>query len=102
LFFNINSIVDPENHAVKIVKEEVTTENVASLIKTNYFDGSIEVLCFGIQNNDVLKTMIIDTIIIIPKIIMCSPLNNEFLKNRYTMIDDEIGVFLRNDVKPSV
>lgn len=99
LFFNVNSFVNPEQYSIKILREEATNENIAPLIKSNYFDGSIEVLCFGIKDNSVLKTMIVDTIIVNPKIIMCSPVNKSFLSDRYDLVDSNIGVFIRKDVK---
>lgn len=101
LFFNINSFVNPENYSIKIITDDVTHENVAPLIKANYFDGDIEVLCFGIKDNSILKTMITETIIVNPKIIMCSSVNNEFLKHRYNLIDADIGVFMRKDITKS-
>ena len=98
LFFNINSVANSEQYSIKILKEEASNDNVAPLIKSNYFDGSIEVLCFGIQDNSILKTMIIDTIIVNPKIIMCATVNNEFLSARYDLVDKDTGVFIRKDV----
>ena len=97
LFFNINSTLDTDQHSIKIIREDITKENACELIKSSYFDGSVELVCFGINDSDILKTMIIDSIIINPKIIMCSPANESFLKHRYDLVDEKIGVFLRKD-----
>ena len=99
LFFNVNSVIESEKYSIKIVHDELSVDNVASLIKSNYFDGSIEMLCFGIKENEILRTMIIDTIIVNPKIIMCSVENNKFLKDRYHLIDDMNGIFIRKDLQ---
>ena len=99
LFFNINSLVNPEQYSIKILKEDITVDNAAPLIKEHFFDGSIEVLCFGINDSTILEKMIIDTIIVNPKIIMCSPENDRFLKDRYELVDSKTGVFMRKDLK---
>ena len=99
LFFNINSLVNPEQYSIKILKDDISLDNASPLIKEHFFDGSIEVLCFGIRDNSILEKMIIDTIIVNPKIIMCSPTNESFLKHRYDMIDSKTGVFMRKDLR---
>ena len=81
------------------MKDDISLDNASPLIKEHFFDGSIEVLCFGISDNSILEKMIIDTIIVNPKIIMCSPTNESFLKNRYDMIDSKTGVFMRKDLR---
>ena len=55
LFFNINSLVNPEQYSIKILKEDITVDNAAPLIKEHFFDGSIEVLCFGINDSTILE-----------------------------------------------
>ena len=97
LFFNINSTLESEKYSIKIIKEDITKENVCEIIKSNYFDGSIEVLCFGINDSDILKRMIVDSIIVNPKIIMCCPKNESFLRERYDLVDKNTGVFIRKD-----
>ena len=94
-------MVNPEHYSIKILNDDITVNNAASLIKEHFFDGSIEVLCFGINDNEVLKKMIVDTIIINPKIIMCSPSNRTFLNHRYDLVDSKVGVFIRKDLQVS-
>ena len=94
LFYQTYGIEESSKYPIKVVNDQLNESDVPKRLKELYFDGNIDVFAYGIDSEPLLRTLIFDSVIVNPNVIICSETFRNMLSPRYKMVND--CVFVRN------